>query len=126
MPFEAALANLSTPPVYQRIAEQSLHLRQLGMNSNRIAIILGVERKSVVRAIHWIQKRPVYSTEYTKTGKRDDPPPASPSSSRSAARRRSGRRDPGVGLTRHRIPSILQYECNIDGYPGAHVPTANA
>ena len=37
MPFEAALADLPEPPIYQKIFEKALHLNQLGMNPNRIA-----------------------------------------------------------------------------------------
>lgn len=44
VPFEAALADLPEPPIYQKIFEKALHLNQLGMNPNRIAFHLGVDR----------------------------------------------------------------------------------
>jgi len=55
MPFEAALTELSKAPVYQAIAEQAAHLHLLGMNTNRIAALLGVERTTVSRALRWIR-----------------------------------------------------------------------
>lgn len=44
MPVEVALTELSKAPVYQAIAEQADHLHLLGMNPNRIAVRLGVDR----------------------------------------------------------------------------------
>jgi len=55
MPFEAALTELSKVPVYQAITEQAVHLHLLGMNPNRIAVHLGVDRKTVSRALRWIR-----------------------------------------------------------------------
>ena len=55
MPFEAALTELSKVPVYQAIAEQAAHLHLLGMNPNRIAVHLGVDRTNVTRALRWIR-----------------------------------------------------------------------
>ena len=55
MPFEAALTELSKVPVYQEIAEKAAHLHLLGMNPNRIAAHLGVDRKTVTRALRWIK-----------------------------------------------------------------------
>ena len=53
--FEAALADLPKPPIYQAIAEQAAQLHLLGMNPNRIAVHLGVERTTVTRALRWIR-----------------------------------------------------------------------
>jgi len=55
VPFEVALTELSKAPVYQAIAEQAAHLDLLGMNTNRIAVLLGVERTTVSRALRWIR-----------------------------------------------------------------------
>lgn len=55
MPFEAALTELSMVPVYQAIAEQVAHMHLLGMNPNRIAAHLGVDRTTVTRALRWIR-----------------------------------------------------------------------
>jgi len=55
VPFEAALTELSKAPVYQAIAEQAAHLHLLGMNPNRIAVHLGVDRTTVTRALRWIR-----------------------------------------------------------------------
>jgi hypothetical protein len=60
MPFEAALADLQMSPVYQRIAEEVLHLLQPRMNSNRIAVALKVDRTTVVRALRWIKDKSTY------------------------------------------------------------------
>ena len=57
VPFEAALINLSEPPVYQQIAEKALLLNQLRMNPNRIAVCLGVDRRSVVQALRWLKSK---------------------------------------------------------------------
>jgi len=55
MPFEVALAELSKAPAYQEIAAQAAHLHLLGMNPNRIAVHLGVDRTTVTRALRWIK-----------------------------------------------------------------------
>ena len=55
VPFEAALADLPEPPIYQKIFEKALHLNQLGMNPNRIAVHLGVDRTTVTRALRCIR-----------------------------------------------------------------------
>jgi hypothetical protein len=55
MPFEVALTELSKAPVYQAIAEQGAHLHLLGMNPNRIAVHLGVDRTTVTRALRCIR-----------------------------------------------------------------------
>jgi hypothetical protein len=44
-------------PVYQRIAEEALHLLQLRMNPNRIAVALKVDRTTVVRALRWMKDK---------------------------------------------------------------------
>jgi len=53
MPIEVALTEFSKAPVYQEIAEQAAHLHLLGMNPNRIAVHLGVDRTTVTRALRW-------------------------------------------------------------------------
>jgi DNA-binding MarR family transcriptional regulator len=54
VPFEAALAGFRELPTHQRIAEIAFQLNQLGMNPNRIAVHLGVDRTTVTRALRWI------------------------------------------------------------------------
>jgi hypothetical protein len=54
MPIEVALTELSKAPVYQAIAEQADHLHLLGMNPNRIAVRLGVDRTTVTRALRCV------------------------------------------------------------------------
>ncbi len=54
MPFEVALFIQTEQPTYQKIADKALHLSHLGMNSNRIAVHLNVDRKHVERALLWI------------------------------------------------------------------------
>ena len=60
VPFEAVLVKLSEPPVYQRIAEKAFQLNQLGMNPNRIAVHLGVDRTTVTRAQRWLMSESAY------------------------------------------------------------------
>jgi DNA-binding MarR family transcriptional regulator len=55
VPFEATLTELSKMPVYQAIAEEAAHLHLLGMNPNRIAVRLGVDRTTVTRALRCIR-----------------------------------------------------------------------
>ena len=42
------------PPVYQRIAQKALHLRELGLSDRVIAQRLGVSDKTVGKAIRWL------------------------------------------------------------------------
>ncbi len=53
MPFEAALLKAENRPVYQRISEEAEHLRRLGLNDSRVARHLGVDSKTVAKAICW-------------------------------------------------------------------------
>jgi len=55
VPFEVALFFQTEPPTYQKVADKVIHLSQLGMNPNRIAIRLGVDRTTVTRALRWIR-----------------------------------------------------------------------
>ena len=54
VPFEAAL--LVAPPLikYQEISKKALHLQQLGLSFRLIAQKLGVNDKTVARAIRWL------------------------------------------------------------------------
>ena len=60
VPFEAALLEAEERPMYQRIAEEAAHLRRLGMNLNRIAGYLGVDRTTVTRALRWLMSESAY------------------------------------------------------------------
>ena len=51
IPFEVALLETEERPVYQRIAEEALQLRRLGINNAAIARKLGVDAKTVEKAI---------------------------------------------------------------------------
>jgi hypothetical protein len=53
IPFEAAILNTCTPPIYQQVAPKALQLQRLGMSSSAIAKRLGVNDKTVARAIGW-------------------------------------------------------------------------
>ena len=55
MAYEVALIELSKAPAYQEIAAQAAHLHLLGMNPNRIAVRLVVDRTTVTRALRWIR-----------------------------------------------------------------------
>jgi|GEM_PF-1474332 len=54
-PFEVPLTELSKAPVYQEITQKAAHLHLLGMNPNRIAAHLGVDRTTVTRALRCIR-----------------------------------------------------------------------
>jgi hypothetical protein len=51
--FETPLVECRQPPVYQRIARESLQLEDLGLSHRRIAQKLGVTGKTVTKAISW-------------------------------------------------------------------------
>ena len=53
VPFEAALMVTEELPMYQRIAEEAEHLRLLGLNDSQVAQHLGVDSKTVAKAIRW-------------------------------------------------------------------------
>ena len=60
VPFVAPLYFQTEPPIYQKIADKAMHLSQLGMNSNRIAVHLNVDRKHIERALRWITGKQIY------------------------------------------------------------------
>jgi hypothetical protein len=57
MAFEVALLETEAPPKYQKIAENSLHLNQLGLSNEAIARHIGVYGKTVAKAMNWIRDR---------------------------------------------------------------------
>jgi DNA-binding NarL/FixJ family response regulator len=61
IPFEAAILDTDTPPIYEKIAPRALQLQRLGMSSSAIAKRLGITDKTVAKAIAWfrhVQLRP--------------------------------------------------------------------
>jgi len=57
-PFVAALTELAQPPSYRKISEDVKRLHQLGINPNRIAVLLKADRTTVVRALQAIECKP--------------------------------------------------------------------
>ena len=55
VPFQEAIQECEEPPVYQRIAQKALHLRELGLRDAAIARRLGVTDKTVTKAIRWLR-----------------------------------------------------------------------
>jgi hypothetical protein len=55
VPFQVALTDVVDPPTYQKIAKETILLSQLGMNPNRIAGHLGVDRTTVTGANRWVR-----------------------------------------------------------------------
>lgn len=53
IPFEVALLEAEERPVYQRIAGEVKKLVRLGMGPSVIARRLGVDAKTVAKAIRW-------------------------------------------------------------------------
>ena len=51
IPFETAILETEPMPPYRRIAAEVHHLRQLGMSTAAIARYLGVDDKTVAKAI---------------------------------------------------------------------------
>ncbi len=54
IPIEVNLLNTAHQPVYQKIANTSLHLRELGFSNRKIAECLSVDEQTVAKAIQWI------------------------------------------------------------------------
>ena len=46
----------STPPIYQRIAQNAFLLRELGLTDAAVARRLGVSDKTVAKAIRWLSR----------------------------------------------------------------------
>jgi hypothetical protein len=55
--FGAALLETVEPPKYQRIAERALHLNQLRLSNEAIALYLDVDGRTVAKALSWILDR---------------------------------------------------------------------
>jgi len=53
-PFELALLETSPPPLYQQVAPRAAVLKSLGIRTSRIASELGVDEKTVRRALGWV------------------------------------------------------------------------
>lgn len=54
IPIEVNLPNTAHQPVYQKIANTSLHLREFGFSNRKIAECLSVDEQTVAKAIQWI------------------------------------------------------------------------
>jgi hypothetical protein len=52
--FEVALLGTEEAPKYQQIAEKALQLNQLGFSNEAIARLIGVDGKTVAKALSWI------------------------------------------------------------------------
>ena len=50
-----AIINPKTKPVYQQIATECLHLRELGFSYYRIGHTLNVDPKMVAKAVKWVR-----------------------------------------------------------------------
>ena len=55
--FEVALLEAVVAPIYQQIAEKVLHLNQLGLSNEAIARRIGVDGKTVAKALRWVLDR---------------------------------------------------------------------
>ena len=62
VPFEVAIVEPQEVPTYIGIAEKALHLKELNMNPNQIAVAPKVDRTTVLRALRWGNNIPVYAT----------------------------------------------------------------
>ncbi len=59
IPFEAALLETKEPPLYRQIAPEAARLSRLGMSHSAIARALGVDHKTVKKALLASKKSPV-------------------------------------------------------------------
>jgi hypothetical protein len=53
LPFEVPLLDTEPAPIYQRIARDGSHLRQLGLSVAAIARHFRVDQKTAAKAIRW-------------------------------------------------------------------------
>ena len=62
LPIEVNLLNTAQEPIYQKIANKSLHLRELGFSNRKIAEHFNVDEKTVAKAMTWmVEKNSDYS-----------------------------------------------------------------
>ena len=54
MPLEVPILEVDEAPIYQQIAIRACHLEEPGMSRAAIARRLGVDWKTVARALEWI------------------------------------------------------------------------
>jgi hypothetical protein len=52
MALEVALLQTETPPKYQQIAKKALHLNHLGLSNEAIVRHVGVDGKTVAKALN--------------------------------------------------------------------------
>ncbi len=50
-----ALLEAETRPLYQRVAQKARHLQELGLSASAVARRLGVNDKTVTKAIEWLE-----------------------------------------------------------------------
>jgi hypothetical protein len=55
IPFSVALLQLEEPLLYQVISDTAKHLQQLGVNNHNISKRLGVDLKTVKKALKWLE-----------------------------------------------------------------------
>src|SRR3990172_9847825 len=72
VPFEVALVDSPVVPTCMGIAEKTLHLKELNMNPNRIAVALKVDRTTVTRALRWILANSLQRVSAFRTSKSKD------------------------------------------------------
>jgi len=57
MAFQVDLVEAEAPPKYQQIAEKALHLKRLALSNEAIARHIGVNGKTVAKALNWALDR---------------------------------------------------------------------
>jgi UDP-N-acetylmuramoylalanine-D-glutamate ligase len=55
MPFEVAILDTDTPPIYQQIAPKAFQLQHVGLSSSAIARRIGVTDKTMTKAVDWFR-----------------------------------------------------------------------
>ncbi|MFV1968302.1 MAG: hypothetical protein ACC628_22995 [Pirellulaceae bacterium] len=56
MPLEVPILEIKPAPVYQRIAPKAKHLQELGLSQSQIGCWLGVDRRTVGKALRWLSE----------------------------------------------------------------------
>ncbi len=54
LPIEVNLLNTAQEPIYQKLSNKPLHLRELGFSNRKIAEHPSIDEKTVAKAILWL------------------------------------------------------------------------
>jgi hypothetical protein len=65
--LDIPIADTLEPPLYQRIAKEATHLRELGMTYPEIGKKLGIDRWTLGKAVRWLQRQRDLGSTYSSS-----------------------------------------------------------